>query len=64
MYISIIILSIIYITAGQLRARLLEGNTSSGRLEVLNNGTWGAMCDEDFGLQETQVACRMLGFDR
>ncbi|XP_025102844.1 deleted in malignant brain tumors 1 protein-like isoform X2 [Pomacea canaliculata] len=48
---------------GQLTARLVGGNTSSGRLEVLNNGTWGAMCDEDFGLQETQVACRMLGFD-
>ncbi|XP_025102832.1 deleted in malignant brain tumors 1 protein-like isoform X2 [Pomacea canaliculata] len=48
---------------GQITPRLVEGNASSGRLEILYNGTWNLVCDEGFGLQEAEVACRMLGFD-
>lgn len=51
-------------TAGQITPRLVEGSASSGRLEILYNGTWNLVCDEGFGLQEAEVACRMLGFDR
>ncbi|XP_025100077.1 neurotrypsin-like [Pomacea canaliculata] len=48
---------------GQITPRLVEGSASSGRLEILYNGTWNLVCDEGFGLQEAEVACRMLGFD-
>ncbi|XP_025113549.1 deleted in malignant brain tumors 1 protein-like [Pomacea canaliculata] len=51
-------------TAGlQLRARLVNGtSTSNGRLEIQYNGTWNTVCDDDFGNEEAQVACRMVGF--
>ncbi|XP_025112202.1 deleted in malignant brain tumors 1 protein-like isoform X2 [Pomacea canaliculata] len=51
-------------TAGlQLRARLVNGSsTSNGRLEIQYNGTWNTVCDDEFGNEEAQVACRMVGF--
>lgn len=63
-YSNTLILEVFMFTAGQITPRLVEGNASSGRLEILYNGTWNLVCDEGFGLQEAEVACRMLGFDR
>ena len=42
---------------------LVNGDVpSEGRLLVLINGTFGAVCDDFFGYAEAQVACRQLNY--
>eukprot|EP00198_Chlamydomonas_reinhardtii_P000873 XP_001690208.1 speract/scavenger receptor, transmembrane glycoprotein [Chlamydomonas reinhardtii] len=35
---------------------------TAGRLELCLKGQWGTICDEGFGVQSANVACRQLGF--
>ncbi|XP_036625448.1 lysyl oxidase homolog 4 isoform X1 [Trichosurus vulpecula] len=50
---------------GSLKLRLVGAGSQpeEGRLEVLHEGQWGTVCDDDFSLPEANVACRQLGFE-
>ena len=41
--------------------RLTRGG-DKGRLQVYYNGRWGGVCDDGFGWEEADVACRQLGY--
>ena len=44
---------------------VINGNIISenkGTVEIFYNGTWGTVCDNNWGFTEAEVACHMLGF--
>ncbi|XP_030838981.1 deleted in malignant brain tumors 1 protein [Strongylocentrotus purpuratus] len=48
---------------GIVKVRLEDGTSDrEGRVEVFHRGSWGTVCDNNFGLHEANVVCRMLEF--
>ena len=46
-----------------LSIRLANGsNVSEGRVELFYQNAWGTICDDNWGINEGKVVCRMLGY--
>ena len=60
---SIVVFSYnILILGTNVTLRLRDGGEAYGRLEVLYDGTWGTVCNYNFGPNEAKVVCHQLGF--
>jgi len=48
------------IYADNIDIRLAGGNDTAGRVEILYNGQWGTICDDQWDILDAEVVCRQL----
>ena len=44
--------------------RIVEGNETYGRVEILYEGIWGTICHDGWDNNDARVVCQQLGFPR
>ena len=51
------------LSADGVQVKLSGGKTvADGRVDVLDGGVWGSLCDKNFGISEAKVLCSMIGY--
>ena len=53
---------IVLVSDTSMGIRLVDGNETSGLVEVLRNSEWRSVCDDFWSDKDAMVACGQLGF--